>query len=604
MSIKKKRLKVQDMTCTSCENRVEKAVKKLYGVSIVKASYSGQFAEVEYDSALCGTDQIKAAIKSAGYTPESSTKGSTDNKFIGILIVVAIVAFLGINASSFDMESMLSNASYAVLFIVGILTSIHCVGMCGGIMLSQSLSKESKSKFEAMEPAILYNLGRILSYTILGGIIGALGSVLSLSLSAKAALQIFAGIFMLIMGFNMAGFSAFRKLSIKLPSAACRIKNKPRTPFLVGFLNGLMPCGPLQTMQLFALGTGSPLKGALSMFIFAIGTVPLMLTFGAISGLLSKGYTKKLLKFSGVLIIVLGLIMGNRGLALAGVNINPLSLLKLDSSATSNSSTSSTGNKAATPSSNEGKAVLKDGVQVINMAVGSRGYSPNVLYIQKGIPVKWVIDGKQLNSCNNAIAIPSLNQQYDLQSGENIIEFTPGDKDFIFSCWMGMIRGKFKVVDDLGSINASSGTSSDTTSDASDPSKKPSIYGDDISKVPTSRLVVKSQISDNTQNIKIKGIGYELESLIVAAKKGINTKLSLDLTSFDNPEGAYSIVDANTGDLIKDFEGKKGIVGVEFTIRESGTYGIVKDGELIGLLEFVDNLEAVNLDELRKKYLR
>ena len=115
---------------------------------------------------------------------------------------------------------------------------------------------------------------------------------------------------MIMMGFNMAGFSAFRKFQIRLPKAACKVQSKPRTPFLVGFLNGLMPCGPLQTMQIFALGTGSATSGALSMFMFALGTVPLMLTFGAVSGLLSKGYTKKILKFSGVLIIVLGIIHG------------------------------------------------------------------------------------------------------------------------------------------------------------------------------------------------------------------------------------------------------------------------------------------------------
>jgi sulfite exporter TauE/SafE len=80
--------------------------------------------------------------------------------------------------------------------------------------------------------------------------------VLSLSLNVKAGLQIFAGLFMIMMGFNMAGFSTFRKFQIRLPHAACKAKNKSGSPFIVGLLNGLMPCGPLQTMQLFALGTG------------------------------------------------------------------------------------------------------------------------------------------------------------------------------------------------------------------------------------------------------------------------------------------------------------------------------------------------------------
>lgn len=595
MSIRKEKFKVYEMTCTSCENRVEKACKKVGGVLNAKASYSGQFAEVEYDDELCSINKIKTAIKSAGYTTESSN----DYKFMGILIVVASIVLLGINTSGFDMEAKLKNASYAVLFVVGMLTSIHCVGMCGGIMLSQSLSKESKNKFEAMEPAILYNIGRVVSYTILGGIIGALGSVFTLSITAQAGMQIFAAVFMIMMGFNMAGLSIFRKFSIKLPHAACKVKNKSGSPFIVGLLNGLMPCGPLQTMQLFALGTGSAVKGALSMFMFAIGTVPLMLTFGAISGILSKGYTKKILKFSGVLIIVLGLIMGNRGLALTGMSINPLTYISNYLASSDNTGTTEN-NKTSSSSSNANKAILKDGVQVLNMTASGRGYTPNVLYVQKGVPVKWVVNATQLTSCNNAIVIPSLKKQQKLKSGENIIEFTPGDKDLSFSCWMGMIRGTIKVVDDLGSVASSSSSSSDGSSEQS----KPSIYGNDISKVPTDRLVKKAQVSKNNQIIKIKGTGYELEPLIVVVNKGINTKMSLDLTSFDYYDSDFSIVDANTGAIVKEFTGKKGIVDIDFTINSSGVYALLVNQDLLGVVEAVDDIKTVNLEEIRNKYIR
>lgn len=442
MSNRSERIKVYEMTCTSCENRIERAVKQLNGVRYAKASYSRQIIDVEYNDRLCNLNRIKAAINNAGY----STQGSNDYKFIGILISVAAVVLLGLNTSGFDMDEKLANASYAVLFIVGVLTSIHCVGMCGGIMLSQSLSSESKNKFEAIQPALLYNLGRVVAYTILGGIIGALGSVFSISIIGKAAMQISAGIFMIMMGFNMAGFSTFRKFQIKLPHVACKEKNKPGSPFVVGLLNGLMPCGPLQTMQLFALGTGSAVKGALAMFVFSIGTVPLMLTFGALSGLLSKGYTKKILKLSGVLIIVLGLIMGNRGLALAGLDINLTKVLANNSEDSTNA--------------NVAKATLQDGIQVINMTADNNGYAPNVFYVQKGIPVKWVIDGKQINSCNNAIVVRELSLEWKIKKGENIKKFKPGDKDINFSCRMGMIRGVIKVVDNLDAVDTSKADSS------------------------------------------------------------------------------------------------------------------------------------------------
>ncbi len=181
MSIRKDRIKVYDMTCNSCENRIEKAVKNLEGIISIKASYSDQFVDVEYDDELCDLEKIKTTIKNAGY----STQNSKDYKFMGIIIIVAAVLYLGFKTSGFDMESKLNNASYIVLFMVGVLTSIHCVGMCGGIMLSQSLNNESKNRFETILPALLYNAGRVVSYTILGGIVGAIGSVLSLSITCK-----------------------------------------------------------------------------------------------------------------------------------------------------------------------------------------------------------------------------------------------------------------------------------------------------------------------------------------------------------------------------------------------------------------------------------
>jgi sulfite exporter TauE/SafE/copper chaperone CopZ len=272
LNIKKEKIKVFDMTCTSCESRVEKAVKNLDGVVNVMASFSSESLTVEYDSELCNSEKIRASIKTAGY----STEGSNNYKIVGIFIIVIAIILIGRASSGIDMTSRLNGATYFVLFIVGALTSIHCVGMCGGIMLSQSINTGSKNKLHSIKPAILYNAGRVISYTVLGTLVGALGSVLALSIEMKAVLQIGAGVFMIVMGLNMSGFGIFRKLNLRLPWSTCSIKKKSTSPFLVGILNGLMPCGPLQTMQLYALGTGSAFKGGLSMLIFSLGTVPLM----------------------------------------------------------------------------------------------------------------------------------------------------------------------------------------------------------------------------------------------------------------------------------------------------------------------------------------
>ncbi|MCY6369523.1 sulfite exporter TauE/SafE family protein [Clostridium ganghwense] len=598
MNTKKEKIKVYNMTCTSCEKTVEKTIKKLNGVSNTLVSYSEQYVIVEYDTKLCNRKLIEDSIKNTGY----STKDSNTHKLIGIFILAIAIILLGNSTQGFDMNEKLSNATYFVIFIVGILTSLHCVGMCGGIMLSQSMSKESGNKLSTIKPSILYNAGRVLSYTILGGIVGALGSVISLSLNFKAGIQILAGLFMVIMGLNITGFSLFRRFNIKLPWSFCSIKKKPSSPFIVGILNGFMPCGPLQTMQLYALGAGSAFKGAVSMFLFSLGTVPLMLAFGAISGLLSKGYTKKMLKFSGILVVVLGLIMGNRGLALAGIRLPSLNNRVL----TENSNSSQ---------ANVSKAVIENGVQVINMNADYKGYTPNAFYIQSNIPVKWIIDGKQLTSCNNEIVVPSLNIEKRLESGKNIIEFTPEQSgDINFSCWMGMIRGVIKVVDNIDSVDVSKSDASlpPASTDGSCCSSpiedttpsNPSIYGDDLNKVPTNKLINKADIENGTQSLTIKGIGYEFSPLIMVLNKNTPTKLTLDLKDFDNPEAKYKIISINSGDTLTTFYGKKDIIEIETIFEKSGGYAVIYQNTVLGVIEVTDDLKTVNLEKIREKYLK
>ena len=585
MNIKTEKIKVYDMTCNSCESRVERTLKKLDGIISVKASYSKEEVIVEYDIELCDIDKIKESIKSSGYSVENSSR----YKVIGILVVAAAIIFLGNSTGGFDMNAKLNGASYIALFIIGILTSIHCVGMCGGIMLSQSLSENSildrnRSKLKTLMPSILYNAGRVISYTLIGGIVGALGSVLSLSLNMKAALQIFAGLFMVMMGLNMTGFSVFRKFNIKLPWSSCKVKNKPKAPFLVGILNGLMPCGPLQTMQLYALGTGSAANGALSMFLFSLGTVPLMLTFGALSGLLSKGYTKKILKMSGVLVIILGIIMGNRGLALAGVGIPNFMDIRENSVMSSSSE------------SDMGKAILKDGIQEITMTVDGSGFTPNQFYVKKDVPVRWIIKGDAINPCNNAIAIPALNQEHTIKSGENIIEFTPGGKDINFSCWMGMIKGSIKVTDNLDTVDTSK------SDELNQEERAPSIFGDDLSQVSTDRLIKKTTVSDNIQTISIRGIGYELEPLIIVANKGMNTRISLDLRAFDTLDEKFEIINSDTKDKVGSIDVAKGLITMDVKFDKIGKFAIVNSSSVLTVIQVVDDINAIDLEKVREQY--
>ncbi len=591
MSTIAKKIPIKDMHCSSCEGRIEKAIRNVQGVKKVKASYADNMVYIEYDSGTCSPEEISKAISNIDYTIGYRTQSAGKFKSAaGILIVFLAVLLLGNYTGGFDMSSKLKGeVTYFVLFMIGLFTSLHCVGMCGGIMLSQSIANEAKGNFESFLPSLNYNIGRVLGYTVLGGIVGAIGSVLTVSIGFMSGVAIIAGIFMIFMGLNMAGFTIFRKY-LRIPLPTHSLNRKVKAPFLVGLLNGLMPCGPLQTMQLYALGTGSALQGASSMLVFALGTLPLMLSFGTITSLFSKDSTKRIMKLSGVLVIVLGVVMTNRGLAIAGLNL-PFSDLTA---------------KGTNGTSMVTKAQIDNGVQTIRMTANNRGYTPNVLYVQNSVPVKWIVDGEQITSCNNQIIIPSLNSKKKLSSGENIIEFTPQDQDINFSCWMGMIRGVIKVVDDVNAIDV---TKDKTTIDSKNGccstggTQVESIYGDDIAKVSTERLIRKATISNKLQTVSIKGIGYEFEPLVVVINKQALAKIKFDLTEFDNATGEWNIIDYKQKKVVSSFVGKQEIKEIDFRQDEVGTFGIYKDRKSVGVIEVVDNLATTDLENVRSKFL-
>jgi uncharacterized protein len=440
-NVKTKKLRISGMTCVNCQNSIQKKLNNTAGIKKAEVSYNGGMAVVMYDTDIISLGDIIAVIKRLGYDVVERT-GPTSNtrRTCGMLIIIVSLYILiqqfGILNLLVPRQLAETNMGYGMMFVIGLITSVHCVAMCGGINLSQCIPKDRDGKedgrLSALRPAFLYNLGRVISYTIIGFIVGAIGNVITFSNTAQGILKLVAGVFMVIMGINMLGiFPWLRRLNPRMPKIfASKInaqKVRSKSSFIVGLLNGLMPCGPLQAMQIYALSTGSPFAGALSMFLFSLGTVPLMFILGVLSAVLSKKFTKKVMTVGAVLVAVLGLAMFSQGWNLAGfVNIPIIS-------GTSNGS-------------GESNVVVKDGVQVVNSTLLPGGY-PNIT-VTAGVPVKWIIDAPEgsINGCNYMIYINEYGIEYQFNRGENVIEFTPKDTGtFQYSCWMGMIRGTITV---------------------------------------------------------------------------------------------------------------------------------------------------------------
>ena len=271
----KKYVKIEGIHCNHCIDVITNSLLKNKDIKEVKIK--NNIAHIAYVNKLTNKEIINIIKRIDYFTKEeyiSDNLKSIDSKIKlkeFIIIVVILFAFWFLINKLFGynifnvIPSIDSSITYGMLFVTGILTSIHCISMCGAINLIAIVDSKNKN----YKRPILYNLGRVVSYTIIGGLVGLLGSIVALNSTINGIIILLASLIMMIlMSFNMLGIIEFRLPFIN----KIRLKNKSRNSFIIGLLNGLMPCGPLQAMQVYSLSTGSFVKGALSMLLFNINT--------------------------------------------------------------------------------------------------------------------------------------------------------------------------------------------------------------------------------------------------------------------------------------------------------------------------------------------
>ena len=307
---------------------------------------------------------------------------------------------------------------YGLLFAAGLLTGFHCVGMCGGFVLSYS-----QQDGERWRRHLTYALGKTLSYTVLGALCGLLGRAVALTPGLRGGVALVAGCALVLLGLRSLGIiPGFQNA---FPSRLLRFAQRRAgtRPFAIGLANGLMiACGPLQALYVLALGTGSAIEGASLLFVFGLGTLPLLLGFGWLAGRLGLRFGRRALAVTAWIVVVLGLAMMNRGLALAGgYDVGALVA-------------------RAVPATDGGEC------QVVRMEARADGFFPSRFAVEKGKPVCWVIEGKEINACNRTIEVPALDLTIEVRPGEQVVRLPAPKKDALpWTCSMGMLRGSFVI---------------------------------------------------------------------------------------------------------------------------------------------------------------
>jgi sulfite exporter TauE/SafE/copper chaperone CopZ/plastocyanin domain-containing protein len=462
-NLKSSSFRIGGMTCVNCQNRIEKKLKSAAGVEDARVNFNTGLAVVSYNEQAITLSEIAAVIEELGYKVLGDKAGKPVPEILGTLVIILALYMLlrafgfGTLASAFPLAE--AGMGYGMLLVIGLVTSAHCAAMCGGINLSQCIAVPAApggtaaAGLRVLVPAILYNTGRVISYTAAGIAAGALGQVVSVSGRFRGIVQLAAGVFMVIMGINMLGIfqgtplgTWLCRFNLRLPKIFAKKTGGQnagnKNPLFIGLLNGLMPCGPLQAMQLYALSTGSPLAGGISMFLFSMGTVPLMFGLGAVSSLLSNTtggptFTRRVTRAGAVLITVMGMTMFGYGFGLSGLNFDFANRVM---AAINPGASKAGGTEGAF------RPVIENGVQLINSTLSGGRYP--AITVQQGIPVRWIINAPagSINGCNNRMIIREYGIEHRFRPGENVIEFIPAKTGkFTYSCWMGMIRSSITV---------------------------------------------------------------------------------------------------------------------------------------------------------------
>jgi len=207
------------------------------------------------------------------------------------------------------------------IFIIGVAFTAsvgHCIGMCGGIVIAYSSAKinPKKSWISQSIAHLFYNLGRVVTYTILGVIFGSLGKVTAFSPTTKGILFLITGILMVLAGLSLLGKlgflnaievsfsnkSWFQKLFKKLMGTKSLLSF-----FSLGMLNGIIPCGLVYSFAIIAASTASPFWGGAVMATFGLATIPTLFLLGTVTKFLQKGNIRKIMmKISAFLVIAYG----------------------------------------------------------------------------------------------------------------------------------------------------------------------------------------------------------------------------------------------------------------------------------------------------------
>lgn len=455
-------LYVDGMHCASCEVLIEKKLLRQDGIESVDASLKGNKVVINYvGDSKPDAESLSSDFKELGYTfseKKFKKKDTPAFKFQNgslvvnpdkiknifrtatVLISLIVAFFIFENLQLGQYVSVDSNSALPAFFLLGVVAGLSsCAALIGGLLLSMikqwnELYIDADSNIEKAQPHIMFHAGRIISFTILGGLLGLVGEAISLNNATFfAILTILVSIVMFLLAMQMLGVEWAQKFKFTAPKSLTRFAADESNfqgkymPFGIGALTFLLPCGFTLIAQTVALASGSFIQGALIMFLFALGTFPTLLAI-SYSGLAFNSKPHLTAKFNVIagLVIVFFVIYNING------QLNVLGYPSLSDISFS----SSGGNEQIAEVNNQGE-------QTLNITAKGFEYIPtSSMTIKAGVPTTLVVDNQGIQGCGAFMAANGLIDNFvALDRGINEIDLgSPKKGSYKLTCSMGMVR--------------------------------------------------------------------------------------------------------------------------------------------------------------------
>ena len=323
---------VSGMHCQACVLLSESEIAEHPKVISAKASLRKQSVEVSGDFGDKPVDEIAEEL--SGLLSEHSLSTAAQERQVdwdefGVAIPIAVsCAALFVLLQELGVGDLVSSdtATYGTAFLVGVVASLStCAAMVGGLVLS--ISATFARSGHKVKPQALFHTGRLVAFLVLGGVIGLLGSAFRLQSTGAFALDLVVALFMLVIGISLLGvFGWANRFQPAMPGFVSKRAlgstnvSHALAPALVGGATFFLPCGFTQAMQVYAVSTGSLVTGALTMFFFALGTLPVLALLSFTSfAIRARGQQGVFFKSVGLLVILFAVFNVANGLAAIGV---------------------------------------------------------------------------------------------------------------------------------------------------------------------------------------------------------------------------------------------------------------------------------------------